>query len=262
MKVRSPSQTLMFSECPYKWYVAYVIGYVPDGGESTEPQQLGTGVSQGMELYHKAWQAAGQKPGHDIIPAVLEAATVPGLIGSLGHNAMLKTLEKYVSKDPTPNEWQVVAVEQVRPDHGNCRSDVVFNTPQGLLVRDYKFSVSCEKRWVAGRLSTYGQHPQRYHYAWAESAPLFQIVLMTGTPVAYHEQVWSTSPQEVAVWLASQQTKWDLMDQIEAGTLKPWMSDVHENKYGKCHLTEWCLQHNQDISLLPVLGYVQKAPKV
>jgi hypothetical protein len=247
----------MFSECPYKWYVAYVLRYTHEDG-STEPQRLGTALASGMEVYHKAWQATGHKPGLGLLPAVLQAATVPDLVGSLAHTAMQKSLEKFITKDPTPDEWQVVAVEQERPEHGNCRSDVVFRTPQGLLVRDYKFSVSCEKRWVAGRLATYGQHPQRYHYAWAESAPFFQIVLITGTPCTHHEQVWSTSQQEVDLWLASQQTKWALMDQIEAGTLKPWMSDVHENKYGKCHLTEWCLQHNQDLDVLPLLGYVKK----
>lgn len=257
-KVYSPSQTVIFSECPFKWYTQCVLRYSHESGQ-TEPQRLGQAVASAMEYFNNVWKDSGVKPsGPDVIAAALSKAEIPELVDSPAYNAMRKVLTKHLSTEPTPDSWLPIAVETPRPDHGHCRADVVYQTPSGRVVRDYKYTTSCESRYVVGRLQGYGDHPQRYHYAWSEDASLFQIVLISGQPVKVHEQVWSCDPADVTRWLTSQRGKWAVMEQMERGEIAPWLSDLHSTKYGPCSLYDWCQNHKGDHTLLPMLGYVQR----
>lgn len=279
----SPSATKNWSRCPVLWKLQNIEKWVPRAIGYKEIAALcGNVFGKGMEVYNLAVKAEGyervrtDKPYAEALLADVlgharaHAAAEAKKLVEQGHaienlddadakiELTLKALAKYIPLDSTPSDWLVIGVEQTLQDHGWCRCDVLYQTPdRKRVVRDYKFKLKLENWRRADVLAEYGESAQMLHYLYAYEADVFEVALVTKAPWYAEVILFAKDPDRLDSWLASQQTKWGQMQRMKEGLAEPWESDEHSDKYGACAYHEACLTYNRDPERMRLGGFIQ-----
>jgi len=234
---------------------------------------MGIGFGHGMML-HNLTKVSVEKLEFGILPSPVEIVqkeldrllaagidcSVFAEMGDL-EETLTTSLEYAYAHDPTPTDYTVIEVEQPHPEAGNARCDVVYQRGDGSkVVRDYKFKLQFEEqKWLAKTLWSYEHSDQVPHYLWMTGATEFVLTLYKATPkpTLICEQPFRWTREELELWAARQQWKWNIMANHKEHPETAWPSSVHETKYGPCQLADWCLVHRSDPDKRGVAGLVK-----
>lgn len=262
MKVYSPSQTKAYIESPLGWYLHYVEGWSPKMiGRKELSGFLGSAFATGMDLWWKSPRGAGtqeaqlqlvcsetiieksqQALAHDLQRAcnlghVVSSKEEPFLLNLPSHLA--KALEKGLRHSPIPQEWKVLGSEVRIEEAGNCRLDLLVDTPQGVTFVDYKTKVTLEGYAKDRAITDWSQDWQFYHYAWAlakyrhKPVTSFSVALVvcSGT-VKPSLHTFPLDQELLQMWEISAQQCWADMEKIEAGERIPTWGFQMSNRFG------------------------------
>jgi hypothetical protein len=279
----SPSQVVNWSRCPVLWKLQNVEKWVTKEIGNKEIAALcGNVFGKGMEVYNLAVKAEGYPAIRGdadrlkkLIETCVEAARVHGdeearKLVENGHTIAnvedadakielaLKALTRFLPADPTPSDWVVLGAEVISKEHGWCRCDVLYQTPDlKRVVRDYKFKLKLDTARRPTTLAEYGDSSQGQHYLYAYDADVFEVCLVTMAPWYAEVVPFVKDPVRLAAWVASQKTKWGIMQRMRDGLVEPWEADVHRDQYGDCGFKDACLQYNRDPERMKLGGYIQ-----
>ena len=191
MKRFSPSSTESWLACPMKRRLRADGWRSRKLGKKELSGVLGTAFAAGMAAYHTARAAelpnpptrASGLPMHADIAAhvaiqsvrqdLFKAAAGGAIPGNEMDTALMRSLvkraetsvRKYIAADPIPPSWTVLDVERILPEWGNCRIDLGLDTPQGLVVLDYKHKITSDARYLAKDIDRWRLSEQRFHYS-------------------------------------------------------------------------------------------------
>lgn len=284
----SPSSTLTFSQCPLKWYLGQQGWTTQAIGKRDIAAMIGSAISVGMEKFHLSQiDSEGDAlpadewcpPSHvaaqalaemenameratdagRIVPPELEAeyAAAPGRVKT--------AVEHLVNRQPLMPRWTTVGTEFVLPEWGNARIDLLVDTPDGLMVVDYKSKVTATKYQLDQAMEDYRHSNQLYHYVAALRDIGYQVDFMAICMVVIEprpkihlwvyevdegyldrlEHAWKSTWQRMFYWK-------------ETGNTPP-MAMEHRTKYGMCEYAPLCLDGAGDLGLAEMLGFVRQA---
>lgn len=279
----SPSQTANWSRCPVLWRLQNVEKWTTRSIGAKEISALcGNVFGRGMEIYNKhAMREGFDRVKHDeafakrVLDDAVEVARAYGdeeakKLLDLGYTVddpdgadakidiTIKALRRHIPLEPTPEDWIVLGAEVVSKEHGWCRCDVLYQTPQGhRVVRDYKFKLKLDPDYRASTLEEYGESTQRNHYLYAYDAQVFEVALVVAAPWYTPLIPFSRDEARLASWVASQKEKWAHMERMKDGREAVWEADVHRDKFGKCPMYDACLVYNRDPERMRLGGYIQ-----
>lgn len=275
--VFSPSATEAWSRCPWKWWLERE-GWRDSRLEKKNVAALmGDAFTLALSHYNRVvrdrgWEAARAKEQHphyiDAALALFDQSVQHALDNgqSFADEALLAeapvvlrtTLPKFIADDPTPTTYEVVAIEEPRPEHGWSRCDVVYLRPDGTIeVVDYKLKKALDARYVAETLEEYQEGAQRWHYTWAENAARVSFYVAVSAPFRVLHVPCDRDEARLAQWLESQRPKWTLMQRQLDGEMPLWEADQHKDKWGWCPFKEPCLVHGRDRGRMAASGFVQ-----
>lgn len=270
-KVYSPTQTALFTQCPFAWKLAAEW----DTPYPQIAQVAGEAFAVGIHEYHRAAQHHGLAKARgdtDVRARAVQAGLTCfrryNFVGQVQpadvETRLSAAIDRYIQQDPTPETWVVLAAEESSGEpYGWARADVVYQMPDGgKVVRDLKFTLKDPGMgYLPERMKDYAEHPQGWHYLWMTGARVFIPTLVVAHPFLIHERPCSRSTEEIEQWLISQRAKWDVMERMENGEIPIWKSDHHKTQYGKCRFYEFCLDYGAREDLLPALGFVRITKK-
>ena len=271
--VFSPSQTGNFAFCPRYWalerenWVTRLVEYPELCGV------FGTAYAKSMEVYNLAVQRIGAVPPTPYLGSVIEAgvqdaADAINKIKMDGRyiemvkdrefadtipNKLKKAVELYHKHNPYIG-WKVLAVEKTYPDHGNCRIDLLVESPQGdIVVVDYKVKIKLEAAWRQKTLSQYTDHWNMMHYAWATGATSYAICLVVLGPKPYIESApFAINPQYFIIWGSDAQGLWEHMQLVKDKKMVPYGITKHYNEFGDCKYIRACTRYGLSTSQMAV----------
>lgn len=279
LPVFSPTSTEAWSTCPVYWRESYRGGWRSHVATKADVSRvLGIGFGHGMSIHNYRLRArqlcelqganlsmacSPVQKVQEELDRLLTAGVDCSVFAEMGdlEETLIKSLEYAYANDPTPDDWQVIEIEQPHPEAGNARCDVVYRQADGsCVVRDYKFKLAFEEqKWLAKTLWSYEHSDQVPHYLWMTGATEFLLTLYKASPrpKLIAETPFRWTKDELDAWASRQQRKWDMMVRHKDHPEQAWPSSVHETKYGPCQLAEWCLVHRSDPNKRSAAGLVQ-----
>ena len=282
MKVYSPSQTKLFLECEYKWYLERKQGY-----KSRYVEKRDVAAALGS-AYGAAWAHYFQTGRVMTTEEVTQAAIShyqEELAKLTSNREMLaedkaqeyeslipKMIQRTMDSDDfIPTSWSVTAVEGLVDDGAGSRIDLGGKDQNGrpwfwdnkvkTFVKtsdvDYAFTRYFDKDW------------QMMHYAWAYSQMIGELVntyyigMMVVSPTTrFYVRPFTVTETDVVNWLESACVVWGRMEEAEKRlgaltengnprAITP-MSNNHYGNFGKCSHYGLCFDggdHSQYIKI-------------
>ena len=151
-----------------------------------------------------------------------------------------------------------VMVEQSLGADGHTTPDLVTRERSGhgsgqgsgLVITDWKVSMSLPADRLLARLEGIERTWQFLHYCWAvgehlqEPVWMFRkVVIAAGPKILVREATFQPPPAMLAAWLKDAEAKWGLMHQMKTGTLYPWRQETGCFMYGpkwRCPMYDAC----------------------
>lgn len=283
----SPSSTLTFAQCPLKWTLGQAGWTTQTIDKKTIAAMIGSAISVGMEKFHLSQiDSEGDAlpadewcpPSHAAALAlaemenVMERATDAGRIVPPELEAeyaaapgRVKTAVEYlVSKQPLSPRWETVGAEFVLEKWGNARIDLLVDSPDGLVVVDYKSSITATAYQLAQKAEGYRYSNQLYHYVAAlrdlghqvDFTAIAQVVIEPRPKLhLWHYEVDEGYLERLR---KSWARLWMQMDFVKEHSLVPEMALEHKTQYGLCEFAPLCLEGAGDLGLANLLGFVQQ----
>lgn len=260
----APTDTEDWLRCPA--YRDYNKRWHPRDNDYHPAKDLGTAIAAGLAVYYKALAAkvgVDPKDAVAVMQGQLERLWVPndrwtldGLL-PIAAKGLRCALDLEVALPPAT----IVAVEETMH---RARPDLLYRTPQGLVVHDWKVRFDLEKKWQDAALAEYGNSWQLRHYAWAASVTYgepvhtVQIGLIVLTPRT-HAALYPLpmSPERIAKWLETATVVWPRMAQdTAAGPLAPMNTKscrTFPSADRRCPFYDLCHVFDRDESRAPAL---------
>ena len=264
MPVFSPSQTKTFAFCPRKWaldrerWVTRLVEYPELAGV------MGTAFAKSMEQYNLAIQRIGSVPPTPYLGSIIEAGVADSKAAldkikmdgraierisdrefADGIPGKIKKLVELYHKHNPYIGWKIIAVEKTYEDHGNCRPDLLAESPRGdLVVIDYKVKIKLEAAWRQKTLRQYTDDWQMMHYAWATGATSYAICLVVLGPKPYVESApFAIHPQYRHIWGSDAQSIWAHMQDVKDKKMVAYGITKHWDEYGDCKYINACTKY-------------------
>lgn len=275
MKVYSPSQTKSYFESPIGWYLHYVDKWSPKVlGRKELSGFLGISFARGVEVWHKFNSPYEEvlNESRKCLNTLLSEAYDSGQRVSPKEDAFLETilthLERALAKvmvhPPIPKEWTVLESEYVIPEAGNCRLDLLVDTPQGITFADYKTKVSIEGYAKDRAIMDWSQDWQFYHYTWAlktfeqreiNSFSVALVVCSGATKPTLH--TFPLDPELLTMWESCAKQTWRNMLDCEIGKAIPVWNFQMSNRFGADPWVDAIVYNKLDEGLM-TRNYVKK----
>lgn len=265
MKRYSPSTTETWLTCPMKRRLRADGWRSRRLGRKELSGALGTAFAAGMAAYN-----TGRAAGLPTDPGLCAAIAVQSIRQEIqrakdggastaneADAALLASLEKraetsirkYIAADPIPPGWVVLDVERILPEWGNCRIDLGLDTPQGLVVLDYKHKITTDARYLAKDIDRWRLSEQRFHYSNAygdfigRPVYAFYICLVVAEPFKVQLIPFVNQPAELSRWREKREgTTWARMAAEDAGEADVDMAATHHDAYGACEWVKACFE--------------------
>jgi hypothetical protein len=284
MKVYSPSSTKNYLICPRYWSLS------KDWQSKLATKRevgaiLGGGFARGMQVWYgelgrdgdpnKAARAGLVHVEGELIelaksgvcPATDEIKELLDQVSGITHAATLK----YISKDPIPQDWQILASE-LEMGEEKCRLDLGVKDNSGPAIIDFKLKRKLEARYRAKTIEEYRFNPQQLHYCWRWSQVInepvlrYYIVLVSLQPsfqATIHQ--YDVPAKTLKFWQESYQEVWSEMSwydpEITEGLLEisPLPANFNSclTKFGPCEFQAACHEYHHDPELMAI-EYVKK----
>jgi len=267
-KIYSPSSTLEFQTCPLKWRLRKngVISTII--GKPTLAAAIGIGFAKGMELYYREGdseqaQSLGRKTTEDYIKDLLEkggrilhdSETTYSLIGERAE----KGIQKFLSKNRFPSDWEHFVPELTFPNHGNCRADLLCDSSFGPTIIDFKTKVTATDWRISSFLYDMESSFAMHQYVWAArelglAVDQYATCLVILEPFKVIIEPVLIEENQLERWYKTATYWWSQMEKIEQWEEEGGLevipgSTVHRTQYGLCPYTNLCLNHGLDIKM-------------
>ena len=158
-----------------------------------------------------------------------------------------------MGQDPLRPQWTLLDVERSIPEWGNCRIDLAFDTPLGVVIWDWKTKLTSDPKWLPRDVERWRLSEQRWHYPAAyanitgQPVVAFYIGLVVFEPFRVHVLPFVNNPEDLLLWQAGRERTWATMTaEISLG----WPAAVHETVYGPCEFVEACFDAHLDPDLM------------
>jgi hypothetical protein len=176
-------------------------------------------------------------------------------------------LGKAIQHSPIPGDWTVLGSEVRIEEAGNCRVDLLVDTPQGVSFVDYKTKVTLEGYAKDRAITDWSQDWQFYHYAWAlkefNQTPVnaFHVALVIGNGTAKPSlHTFPLDEELLKLWEASARQIWGDMENIESGNRVPTWNFQMSNRYGADSWAEAIVSYKLHSNLMS-RTYVRKVKR-
>lgn len=273
VNIYSPSQTKLWMECPYKWYLSRVAKYESRYIEKRHLAALvGQSYGLGMAHYFRSGRTLNVDQVVDIVQnnwdhelstarqtRELQADDLAIKYPGYFRKMIERTL---ASEEFIPESWEVSAVEElVGGDTHKAYIDLGGKDNAGRdYFWDFKCKMYCVTRSVPFKLAEYEYDWQMLHYAWAYSETIgrfvdtYYIGMMVVQPTTrLYVRAFYVTPEVVTQWLTSAVTHWKAMTLAEERLKDPDtdplevapMTNEH-HKFGKCSHFGLCFHEGAD----------------
>lgn len=274
MKVYSPSQTILFMECPYKWLLKKIQGYITKAVQKKDvAAAAGNAYGKVMNAAHNPNVAYSEKILQDYVVTEfeLEVSITRGKDRSVDENILLeiesfkkllpKMVKKYLNSDERiPESWKVTHIEHDLQDGAGSRIDLGGINELGQpFFWDWKLKTNCPIASKDFTLNKFAHDWQMMHYAWAYSEYLDELVerFYIGMPVAkpavhFWSKPYTVSEKQIRAWTQDARYWWEKMQEAEdllshgLTEVNPVPRSNNHFTYGRCEYYGLCLEEGQD----------------
>jgi len=191
------------------------------------------------------------------IGQILDSSSDEGYLDKM-ESRLEKALSNYILKDPIPDHWRLVGVEQdMGEEYGHCRPDLIAENETGLVVVDYKTKLILKAEYRQKTINEYANSHQMLHYGWAVGTNFGRPVHTYHIGIAVFEPRWTfdllpypVHPETLTIWEAGSRAAWSAMEKEDNLEYPPWLSDKHQDNFGQCIFYKACFVHHYDESLM------------
>lgn len=292
MKIRSPSQTMLFDRCRWKWYLARKLGvtevYI---GKRDLAAAVGTSVGRALSVYYKQKMGGDNVPmnslkefalqqfEHEVQAQVDKGRDVANIPESVKYPALIpKMLDAYFKEPCVPPDWQVLGTESKCGPDNTAFIDIWGRNDRGVWVIDFKCKMSCKPGSIVYELQDYERSWQLGHYVWSLHRLLGEWPVTSGINLIVGEPKPTSKYMEFEVdldwmrwWESTAIGIWAEMDRVEDTLAEhpDWsldqirdflgMSTSHKDGIFKCDLYDLCMDHGGDHTSTDAYIQVEKS---
>lgn len=257
----SPSQTRVYLQCPFLWYLSYVkrfesnwfthkdIAGVVGSAFSVYTEFLQLGHDSALERAKDCYSDRMKK-----LQESRECVDTARQYLITAEDRLERLCNLFKNTPVIPASWDLFDQERAFPRWGGSRVDVLYETSMGVTgVLDYKTRSRIQKNQVEKTKREFATSDQLYHYCAMVSHELdtvveqFSICILTLEPRPYID-LWQFRVKEnfLQVWMEGRKQVWTDMQAVKDGHRVPHTAAVHEDKYGKCPAYNVCFKYDMD----------------
>ena len=287
--IRSPSQTMTWDKCHFKWYLSRIKGVRDVAiGKRELAACVGKGVGAAMSLHfnHRDSWTPGQlvEVAQSVYDSELQVELDTGrsLIGLPEEvkypELMPGMISAYFKKPCIPDDSTILGTEYKCGEDNNSYIDIWGENQRGYWVIDWKCKMKATPYQVTQELAKYKNSWQLGHYVWSLERLLKEwpktagIGLFVGEPTARFQYMeFEVDLGFMKWWEASARRLWAEMDAAEEWLDKHPHADVEEIRehlgmatdhrvdgFYRCEYDDLCFLYDGDPTLAGNLITVER----
>lgn len=282
--IYSPSQTVLFSKCPFKWYLHYFMGIRPVAlKRNTVAATLGKAF---QVAFNVLYMSRDTPTAEQLIESTLfyydnELVRLQNEVGMVlvaekeAHEyrgRLAKMVNRMYQQPPVPSNYIIEGVEQNPQANDTALMDLWGRFPSGKpFFWDNKCKISLEKKRIPFIITEYMYSWQMHHYGWSLGEKLgepvinYFICLAISSPTIHiHVEELALDPERMEMWEVAAFKYWDQIHSLreelvayrtkhgklphgpELYSMVPQATE-HWDRWGQCELFDPCMLYKGNV---------------